>query len=634
MKTLFKASLASAFAIGFILLLPKHALAAAPESILTGTAQSVIVSGTSQALSTLTITASSTEISNTNNIQIKIPDAINAIWDQSITTPTYGGTATAPTSTSYTSNKIMLIDLGSLTAGQTLTIAGLKVYGITAESAAAALQFAVDGSTYGAGLSGTYTLAVTPATLTSPSATISSAAAGAMVTATLAFTTTTSTPSNGIIKVTFPASFVLGAVTSSSCPGMGGSFATAVSGQNVTITRSGGSLSAAGAKTCLIDNVQNPPYTGFYTTYSIETQTATGDAATIENVASVAGNQVYYTPPASADTTTPVVSSDKTAPGPVTGTTVTLGADGKSVTFNWTNPTDADLGGVNVYRSDTSGVLGTLLTKTLAGTYVDTGLTTGATYYYMLRPIDTHSNQYVSADQIIVVPAVSSGTPAPSAPTTTTPPAPNAPAAPAAPVTYTYPSGTAAYDLVKGTSSNAVYFVANGKRFSFPNEMIYKTWFADFSGVKVVSDETIASLSLGGNVEVRPGTVLIKIVSDPKVYAVEAGGKLRWVKTEDVAKSLYGNSWALKVRDLDVGFFSGYTIGADLAEAVYPTGSVVADDSGTYYIDTNGKRQLIGEAMTANGLRSEYVVNTTLALPAAGTDLTAKEAGVAYPVAD
>jgi hypothetical protein len=133
---------------------------------------------------------------------------------------------------------------------------------------------------------------------------------------------------------------------------------------------------------------------------------------------------------------------------------------------------------------------------------------------------------------------------------------------------------------------------------------------------------------------VRPGTVLIKIVSDPKVYAVEPNGTLRWVKTEAIATALYGADWAKKVRDLDVAFFAGYLSGSDIAAAAYPVGSVVSDGTHTYYIGADGKRLLTPEAISLNGLRSEYTVTTTLTLPAAATDLAAKEASVAYPVAE
>ena len=70
------------------------------------------------------------------------------------------------------------------------------------------------------------------------------------------------------------------------------------------------------------------------------------------------------------------------------------------------------------------------------------------------------------------------------------------------------------------------------KRYVFPNEATYKSWYSDFSGVVTISADELASYPLAANVVVRPGTKLVKITTDPKVYAVEANGVLRWVQTE------------------------------------------------------------------------------------------------------
>lgn len=115
------------------------------------------------------------------------------------------------------------------------------------------------------------------------------------------------------------------------------------------------------------------------------------------------------------------------------------------------------------------------------------------------------------------------------------------------------------------TICSAVYYLAkNGKRYVFPNEKIFFTWYADFSTVKIVSAEQLASYVIGGNATYRPGTKMIKIDTDPKVYAVEKGGKLRWVKTEAVAIALYGSNWNRMIDDLPDSFFFNYTIGTEI----------------------------------------------------------------------
>ena len=49
-------------------------------------------------------------------------------------------------------------------------------------------------------------------------------------------------------------------------------------------------------------------------------------------------------------------------------------------------------------------------------------------------------------------------------------------------------------ELVKASLA-AVYYVGNdGKRYVFPNEKTYKTWWSDFSAVKTISDSELAAL--------------------------------------------------------------------------------------------------------------------------------------------
>jgi hypothetical protein len=122
--------------------------------------------------------------------------------------------------------------------------------------------------------------------------------------------------------------------------------------------------------------------------------------------------------------------------------------------------------------------------------------------------------------------------------------------------------------LIKGTSFTSVYYLAeNGKRYVFPNNKAYMTWYADFSGVTVISDHDLASLPLGGNVTYKPGKKLVKITTDPKVYAVGGGGVLRWVTTEALAAQLYGSNWNQQIDDVPDFYFVNYTVGAPILSA-------------------------------------------------------------------
>lgn len=165
--------------------------------------------------------------------------------------------------------------------------------------------------------------------------------------------------------------------------------------------------------------------------------------------------------------------------------------------------------------------------------------------------------------------------------------------------------------------SAVYYYGADGKRYVFPNSQAYFTWYADFNGVKVVSAAEMASISLGGNVVYRPGTRLVKITSDPNVYAVEPGGVLRWIQTEEVALALYGADWNRRIDDIPDAFFFNYTIGDPLAAAIYPSGSVVkrTTDNVLFLIDSRSKRRITSDSVkTGLRLQDKFILTTGSAL--------------------
>lgn len=116
--------------------------------------------------------------------------------------------------------------------------------------------------------------------------------------------------------------------------------------------------------------------------------------------------------------------------------------------------------------------------------------------------------------------------------------------------------------LIKSASTTAVYYCgANGKRYVFPNDRIYFSWYANFKSVTTITNEQLAAIPLGGLVTYRPGVKMVKIESLPNVYAVTRGGVLRWIKTPAIAASIYGSQWSKNVDDVSDAFFGSYTIG-------------------------------------------------------------------------
>lgn len=120
--------------------------------------------------------------------------------------------------------------------------------------------------------------------------------------------------------------------------------------------------------------------------------------------------------------------------------------------------------------------------------------------------------------------------------------------------------------LIKGTGEAVYYYAEDGKRYVFPTQRVFSSWYDDFSSVITVSDTELSSIPLGGNMTYRPGTRLVKVSTDPRVYAVD-GVRLRWVVDERVARNLFGDQWADEVDDIPEAFFVNYDTGASIARA-------------------------------------------------------------------
>jgi plastocyanin len=141
-----------------------------------------------------------------------------------------------------------------------------------------------------------------------------------------------------------------------------------------------------------------------------------------------------------------------------------------------------------------------------------------------------------------------------------------APSAQAA--TYTSLANLKSGDLIRGQSFTAVYYYgADGFRYVFPNDKTYFTWYKNFDTVKWVSDADLTKIQIGGNVTYKPGSKMIKINSDPRVYVIAKGGLIRAVGSEAIAKALYGTTWNKMIDDVPDGFFSNYKIGGTIDDA-------------------------------------------------------------------
>ncbi|HRT11408.1 MAG TPA: hypothetical protein P5194_02650, partial [Patescibacteria group bacterium] len=185
--------------------------------------------------------------------------------------------------------------------------------------------------------------------------------------------------------------------------------------------------------------------------------------------------------------------------------------------------------------------------------------------------------------------------------------------------------------LIKMNGLSSVYYLGqDGKRYVFPNQTTYFSWYKDFSGVVTISQSELESYPLGSNITMRPGTYLVKITTNPKVYAVEPGGLLRAIPDEASAKALYGDNWAKRVVDVPDAFFTNYKMGTALAAGEIPAGALVknADNPDVYYFDGTNYRKIADEAaFNANRFRFDFVLTVSTAITASGNNITTNEFG-------
>ena len=192
----------------------------------------------------------------------------------------------------------------------------------------------------------------------------------------------------------------------------------------------------------------------------------------------------------------------------------------------------------------------------------------------------------------------------------------------------TLPSGISTGDLLKlendGDSTTyadtAVYYIGlDGKRHPFPHAKVYKTWYEDFSGVEIVSSDTLSDIQLGDPVLSRPGTRWVKIQSVDKTYYVEPGSyKLRHIADEQTAERLGGSDWNENIIDMPVTFFNNFDMGDPIAfgdlDDSWPEASLLKTptDSAIWYIQNSERRQMKDTAVFgANNFQTRFIEENT-----------------------
>jgi hypothetical protein len=130
--------------------------------------------------------------------------------------------------------------------------------------------------------------------------------------------------------------------------------------------------------------------------------------------------------------------------------------------------------------------------------------------------------------------------------------------------------GVEAGDVIRGETLSSLYYITEDyERRAFVSEAVYFTWYDDFDNVETISDDDLAAFTLGGLMLPQSGTVLVKIQSDPSVYALGEGDDmympvLQYIDSEETAIDLWGDDWADYVIDVESTFIAYFETGDDV----------------------------------------------------------------------
>ena len=112
---------------------------------------------------------------------------------------------------------------------------------------------------------------------------------------------------------------------------------------------------------------------------------------------------------------------------------------------------------------------------------------------------------------------------------------------------------------------DTIYYVDEyAVRHPFWDANTFFSYADSFDEVVWVTDATLPLLDLGDPMLPAVGVALIKVQTDPKVYAIDSDSVLRWIPDETTATALYGVDWADYVIDLESTIFARFTVGDDM----------------------------------------------------------------------
>jgi hypothetical protein len=292
----FKTRIKGLFSRGLLLALVLNIICiGAPSALAASLSGTSVVPSSNLAGATVNVVASFTAPNNIpadGKIKIIFPTGfdISTVMTADVTS-SLDGTFTASVS-SQTLTVLRMNDGTAMSGAHTITINNKiknpSSAGVTSTYTIRTTDSADTEIDSNSSVSGTNILPVT-GSLTSASVTPSSLVAGANTNVNISFTAANNIPSDGKIKITFPAGFDISSVQSADISSsLSGSFTTSLNGQILTIIRSGGSAQS-GARTITIGNskVKNPSSAGATGTFSMAT--TTNSDVDIDTVSGVSG---------------------------------------------------------------------------------------------------------------------------------------------------------------------------------------------------------------------------------------------------------------------------------------------------------------------------------------------------------
>lgn len=132
-----------------------------------------------------------------------------------------------------------------------------------------------------------------------------------------------------------------------------------------------------------------------------------------------------------------------------------------------------------------------------------------------------------------------------------------------APAKSTLPVGT----VFKFISAPQVYYVAeNNTAYLVPDEATFFSWFASFAKVKAYDKNIIANPISKTILTVKPGARVIRFGTQPQLYTVGRGARLRWIRNKETLVELFGENWQNYYINLPYNRKNDYTTGLDIAK--------------------------------------------------------------------